>query len=115
MATSNSNIRWIWPDGSEHEQSYDDYLNSQISRMRIFYERLLFIFNKIHFLFTHFESIHVRKVYDHSGKGENSTDFRFKVKLIFKKIEIPVQIEAVPSLDGSCVRKVKIKSHSKGL
>lgn len=115
MTTSSNNTKWIWPDGSEHEQSYEDYLNNQISRMRIFYERLFFIFNKIHFLFTHFKSIHVSKVYDHGGEEKNTANFRFEVKLILQKVEIPVQIKSFPTLDGSRVLKVKSKSHSKGL
>lgn len=77
-----------WPDGTLREISYKDFTEKNISRCRVCYERLVFIFFRIVRLIRHFELIDVRKETDCMGHRKYIARWEFKRKI--DPIDVPV-------------------------
>ena len=80
---------YFWPDGTEHTESYQDYMNSTITPVCRFWRRLIFILKKLHFFVRHFKNIEVSKKLDSSGNCVYETKFALPVDFVAKKVISP--------------------------
>ena len=94
---------FLWPDGTWHTQTHEDYLNSTITKSRLFYERLRFIFKRVYFFCSHFKCIKVSKSIDNSGQFEYAAKIAYSFKLEGKDVsEVTNLTVALTSPRGGC-------------
>ena len=84
-------IYYYWPDGTLRETTYKDFMETNISKCRVCYERLIFIIKTITRLVRHFKFIEVRKKTDGIGKRQYVTRWNPDGKAAFVKEPIPVR------------------------
>lgn len=100
-----TNRIYFWPDGTEHTISYQAHLNSLITPMDRFIQRLLFVVKRCYFLFLHFKRIEVTKELD--GRG----DFKYVSKLAFPAKLIAENIGDIEPITGSRLVRSKKQLH----
>lgn len=86
-----SKKEYLWQDGTWHNMPEQEYLNSTMSKSRVAYERLVFLFRRIHFLFSNFKSIEVSKRRNSMGDFEYRCELKrplnFKNKSVSEKTQ----------------------------
>lgn len=107
---------YFWPDGTEHTESYQDYLNSTITPVCRFLQRLIFIVKRNYFLIRHFNNIDISKSLNSRGDFEYVSKLTFPSDLIAKKIinAEPSSISSSRDIGFDNGSHVNVKSGTKG-